>query len=89
MEGRTKCATERDAVASRTAFSEATAAHVSIAKWLRASVASSGAEMREGSELDRDASAGIAMGRAAQQRIVPVGHDTSAQMRVREGHTAA
>jgi hypothetical protein len=33
MEWRTKCAAERDAVASRTAFSEAAAAHVSIAKW--------------------------------------------------------
>ena len=57
--------------------------------WLRASVASIEAELREGSEVGRGASAGNAMGRTAQQRIVVAGHDASDLMRVREGHTAA
>ena len=57
--------------------------------WPRASVASTEAGMRERSELGRGASAGSAMGCTAQRRIVPAGHDASARVRTREGHTAA
>ena len=57
--------------------------------WLRVSVVSIEAEMHEGSELGRGASAGSAMGRTAQQRLVVAERDASARMRLGEGHTAA
>jgi len=52
--------------------------------WLRASVASTEAGMREGSELGRGASARSAMVRATQQRTVLRKHDACDQMHVRE-----
>ena len=54
--------------------------------WLRASVASTEAGMREESQLGRGASAGSAMGRTAQQRIVVAGHDACSRMRLGECH---
>ena len=57
--------------------------------WLRGSVASTDAGMREGSELGRGASTGSAMGRTAQQRVALTELDVCDRMRVREGHTAA
>ena len=57
--------------------------------WLRASVVSTEAGMQEESELGRGASAGSAMGRTAQQRLVVAERDASDRMRLGEGHTAA
>ena len=57
--------------------------------WLRASIASIDAGVREGSELDRGASAGNAMGLTAQLRIIVAERDDSARMRLGEGRAAA
>ena len=56
---------------------------------LRGSVASTDAEMCEGSELGKGASAGSAMWSTAQQRVVLAGHDACHQVRLGERHAAA
>ena len=57
--------------------------------WLRGSVASTEAGLREGSHLGKGASAGSAMERTAQQRVALTGHDACHQVRLGERHAAA